>query len=297
MSERTSKLKIAGLIGPVWLTLGVFFLAPLAIILVVSFLQRGTYGGLRPIEDLGQYIRSWRFLRNYARTLEPDILRISWRSLWMAVATTVLCLLISYPVAYYIAVTAPRRWRGVLLALAVVPFWTSFVVRIYAWKGILRTEGLINTGLLWTHLIHQPLDLLYNNFAVLVGLVYGELPFMILPLYASLEKLDRTLLEASADLGAGRWGTFWRVTVPQTAPGIAAGIVLVFIPAIGQFIVPDLLGGSKNMLLGNKIQDQFSSARDRPFGSALALELTVIVLAMLLAYVLYSRRRGGEEML
>jgi spermidine/putrescine transport system permease protein len=132
---------------------------------------------------------------------------------------------------------------------------------------------------------------------VLIGLVYGELPFMILPLYASLEKLDRTLLEASSDLGAGRWGTFWRVTMPLSGPGIAAGVVLVFIPAIGQFVVSDLLGGAKSMLLGNLIQNQFTSARNKPFGSALAFELTAAVLGMLIVYALYARRRGGEEML
>lgn len=239
------------LIAPAWLFLGIFFLLPLAVMLVVSFGMRGTYGGLKPIDDLGAYLLSGEFLHNYIRSLDPLYWPIYWRSFWMAVVTTVLCLLISYPIAYYIAIVAPPRWKNVLLALVVIPFWTSFLIRTYAWMLILRTEGLVNNLLLGAGLISEPLDLLYNEFAVMVGLVYGELPFMILPLYASLEKLDLTLLEASSDLGANHVSTFWRVTVPLTMPGIVAGTVLVFIPSIGQFVVSDLLGGAKSMLVGN----------------------------------------------
>ena len=285
------------LVFPTWATLGVFFLLPLGILFLVSFGQRATYGGLKPIEDLGLYVFSGKFLANYARSFHPIYLQIFWRSIWMATVTTVLCLAISYPVAYYIAVTAPPRRRNLLLGLVVVPFWTSFLIRTYAWMFLLRTEGLVNRALMGTGLVAHPIELLYNNFAVLIGLVYGELPFMILPLFASLEKLDLSLLEASQDLGAGRASTFRRVTVPLTMPGIVAGVILVFVPSLGQFIVSDLLGGAKTILAGNLIQNQFAVARNKPFGAAVAFELTAAVLAMLFAYTLYTKRRGQDVLL
>jgi spermidine/putrescine transport system permease protein len=282
---------------PTWVVLGGFFLGPLVIMLVISFATRGTYGGLKPIEDLGAYVASGAFLKSYATSLEPLYLQIAWRSLWMAVVTTLLCLLVGYPIAYYVAVLAPARRKNLLLALIVIPFWTSFLIRTYAWMLILRTEGLINTVLLHYGLASQPLELLYNNFAVMIGLVYGELPFMILPLYASLEKLDLSLLEAGSDLGANAVSTFWRVTVPLTMPGIVAGIILVFIPSLGQFVVSDLLGGAKTILLGNLIQNQFAVARNKPFGSAIAFELMAVVMLLLLAYAYYTKKKGKEILL
>ncbi len=282
---------------PTWVVLGVFFLAPLVVLFLISFGQRAIYGGLKPIEDLGAYLASGKFLAQYARSLHPIYLQIFWRSLWMAVVTTGLCLAISYPVAYYIAVVAPARRRNLLLGLVVVPFWTSFLIRTYAWMFILRTEGLINRFLVGSGLSSRPIELLYNDFSVLLGLVYGELPFMILPLYASLEKLDLSLLEASADLGAPARSAFWRVTVPLTMPGIVAGIILVFVPSLGQFIVSDLLGGAKTILAGNLVQNQFAVARNKPFGSAIAFELTAAVLLLLFLYAVYSRRRGEDVLL
>jgi len=288
---------VKALLLPTWAVLGVFFLAPLVLMLAVSFRERGAYGGLRAMTDLTAYVRSGAWFANYVRSANPIYLSIAWRSLWMAVLTTVLCLLISYPVAWWIAVRAPRRWKNLLLGLVVVPFWTSFLIRTYAWMFILRGEGLLNAALLGTGVIHRPLELLYTPFAVMIGLVYGELPFMILPLYASLEKLDRTLLEAASDLGAGGAAVFRRVTVPLTLPGIVAGVVLVFIPSLGQFVVSDLLGGAKSMLLGNLIQNQFAVARNQPFGAALAFELTAAVLLLLLAYALYMKKKGEEVLL
>jgi len=285
------------LLLPVWLVLGIFFLAPLVLMLAVSFAQRGTYGGIEPVSDLRSYLGSGAFLANHARSFEAIYLKIGWRSLWMAVLTTVLCLAVSFPAAYYLAILAPRRWKSLLLGLVVVPFWTSFLIRTYAWMFILRTEGLLNLILMGSGLLHRPLELLYTQTAVMIGLVYGELPFMILPLYASLEKLDRSLLEAAADLGAGRSESFRRVTVPLSLPGIAAGVVLVFIPSLGQFVVSDLLGGARGMLLGNLIQNQFAVARNQPFGSAIAFELMAAVLFLLLAYAVYMKRRGEEELL
>jgi spermidine/putrescine transport system permease protein len=277
--------------------LGIFFLVPLVLMLGVSFAERGTYGGIRPVDDLGEYILSGDFAGNYLRSLEAVYLKIGWRSLWMAVATTVLCLIVSFPIAYCLAILAPPRWKNLLLGLVVVPFWTSFLIRTYAWMFILRTEGLLNAVLLGSGLADRPVELLYTQAAVMIGLLYGELPFMILPLYASLEKLDRSLLEAASDLGAGSAQSFWRVTVPLSLPGLLAGSVLVFIPSLGQFVVSDLLGGARSMLLGNLIQNQFAVARNKPFGSALAFELTAAVLLLLLAYALYARRRGAEELL
>ncbi|MCX5662440.1 MAG: ABC transporter permease [Planctomycetota bacterium] len=282
------------LLLPTWLTLGLFFVLPLGIVLILSFAQRSPTGSISPVTDWWAYISSGKFLSNYAQSLDGLYLRIFWRSLWMAVLTTVLCAVIAYPAAYYLAIAAPTRWKGLLLALAVIPFWTSFLVRTYAWMLILRTQGLANDLLIAAHLIKEPLDLLYNQTSVMIGLVYGELPFMLLPVYASLEKLDRSLLEAASDLGAGKWSRFWRVTLPLTAPGLAAGTVLVFVPSLGQFVVSDLLGGSRSMLIGNMIQNQFTTARNQPFGSALALELTLLVLLLLIAYAAYARKRGEE---
>ena len=282
---------------PTWLVLGGFFLLPLFVLFLISFGQRATYGGLKPIDDLWTYIASGKVLAQYARSFHGIYLQIFWRSIWMAVVTTGLCLLVSYPVAYYIAVVAPERRRNLLLGLVVIPFWTSFLIRTYAWMFILRTEGLANKLLMASGLTSKPLELLYNDFSVLLGLVYGELPFMILPLYASLEKLDLSLLEASADLGAPRQSTFWRVTVPMTMPGIVAGIILVFVPSLGQFIVSDLLGGAKTILAGNLIQNQFAVARNKPFGAAIAFELTAAVLLLLFVYALYTKRKGQDVLL
>jgi spermidine/putrescine transport system permease protein len=293
MSVDASRRRVAALLLPTWLVLGAFLLLPLLIVFVISFAQRGTYGGIAPIEDLVGYITSGQFLANYRRTFDPLFLGILWRSLWMATLTAALTLLISYPMAYYIAVVAAPRRKPMLLALCVIPFWTSFLIRTYAWMLILRAEGLVNTVLQWAGVIDQPLNLLYTQTAVMIGLVYGELPFMILPLYAALEKMDRSLLEASADLGAGAWSTFWRVTVPLSAPGIAAGLVLVFIPSIGQFVVSDLLGGARSMLIGNLIHNQFFTARDQPFGSALAFQLILLVVALMLIHAWRSRPRSA----
>jgi spermidine/putrescine transport system permease protein len=266
---------------PAWLVLGLFFLLPLVLMLGVSGAERGVYGGLQPIADLAAYLRSGAFLASYRQSLQALYLGIAWRSLWMAALTTGLCLAIGFPAAYALALHAPRRRRGLLLGLVVVPLWTSFLIRTYAWMFILRSEGLLNHLLLSTGLASRPLPMLYTGAAVIVGLVYGELPFMILPLYAALERLDRTLLEAAADLGAGRAAVVRRVTVPLALPGLVAGVVLVFVPSLGQFVVSDLLGGAHTMLLGNLIQNQFAVARNQPFGAALAFELTAAVLLLL----------------
>jgi spermidine/putrescine transport system permease protein len=265
------KSKITGFLlapGLLWLTL--FILAPIVIVIVVSFATRGAYG--KTIYDF-----TWS---NYARALDTLYLPAYWRTIWVALLTTLLCVFISFPVAYYIALRAPERWKRILLVLTVIPFWTSFLIRTYAWMLLLRSEGVINSALVHGGLINEPLKLLYNDFAILVGQVYGELPFMILPIYVALERLDTRLLEAAQDLGANRFWTFVKITLPLSRPGLLAGIVLVFIPSLGAFITPDLLGGAKSIMVGNLIQNQFAQL-NQPFGSALSLLLTIAVFLLL----------------
>lgn len=260
------------LLLPCALALVVLFILPQALMFAASLGRRSAYGGVVYGFDLA----------NYARALQPLYLMILLRSFGLALATTVLCLLVAYPVSYWLGLLAPARWRNLLLVLIILPFWTSFLVRMYAWVFMLRTEGLVN--LLLGRFGMAPLPLLYNDFAVLLGQVYGELPFMILPLYASIEKLDRALLEAAADLGALPARTLFRVTLPLTQPGIVAGCVLVFIPSLGAYLAPDLLGGARTVYVGNLIQSQFAVARDMPFGSALSFLLSLLVLALLFAF-------------
>ena len=258
------------LLSPALLWLLLFIVAPLAIVVVVSLATRGPYG--KTVYDFTP--------SNFLRAFDPLYLRAYWRTAWIATATTLLCAVVSYPVAYYLALRAPERWKRPLLVLTVIPFWTSFLIRTYAWILLLRSEGVINSALMGTGLIGAPLKLLYSDFAVLVGQVYGELPFMILPIYVALDRLDIRLLEAAQDLGANKFWTFVKVTLPLSRPGLIAGIVLVFIPSLGAFITPDLLGGAKSVMIGNLIQNQFAQL-NQPFGSALSLILTMAVLLLL----------------
>jgi len=256
-----------------------------------SFLQRGVYGGFEPIENVKEYIFNFIWLKNYIRVFDPLYIPIYIRSLYIAFLTTLICLLLGYPVAYYIAFKVKPERKILYLFFIIVPLWTSFLIRTYAWILILRDEGLINLLLMKIGVIDKPLPLLYNEFSVLLGLVYGELPFMILPIYASLERIDISLIEASKDLGANEFATLKRVILPLTFPGIIVGVVIVFIPTLGSFIVSDLLGGAKSMLIGNLIQNQFMIARDKPFGSAIAFVLSAFVL--LLLYI-YRKFLGGK---
>ncbi len=255
-----------------------FFLLPLLLVLAISFASRGPYGGVQ-----------WSFnLTNYMMILDPLYLRIYGRSLLLAAATTAICLLIGYPLAYFIA-RAPMRWQGVWLLLVIIPFWTNFLVRTYAWMFILRTEGLLNTVLLKLGVIHTPVEILYTDWAVLIGLVYGYLPFMVLPLYAAIERLNRSVVEAAWDLYANGWSVFWQVIFPLTKSGVIAGCLLVCIPSIGAYITPDLLGGAKTMMVGNLIQYEYLVIRDWPFGSAISFVLMALVVLGVMAYL----RRGG----
>ncbi|HAN73670.1 MAG TPA: spermidine/putrescine ABC transporter permease [Planktothrix sp. UBA8402] len=270
-TRKTRNLLILLLPATIWLI--IFFIIPLIIVLVYSFLERGTYGGV-----------TWEFtLKNYQRLANDLYLNIFWRSLGLASLTTLICLIIGYPLAFFIA-TSSTRWRNLLLFLLIIPFWTNFLVRTYAWIIILRSEGVINTVLQSLNLIQEPLNLLFTPFAVIVGLIYGYLPFMILPLYATIERLNFSLVEAAQDLGANQIRTFFRIILPLTLPGIIAGSILVFIPALGAFIGPDILGGAKTVMVGNLIQNQFLQARDWPFGSTLSMGLMILVLIPVMIY-------------
>lgn len=264
----------------VWMAL--FFAAPLAIIGAYSFLTRGDYGGV-------EY--PWT-IESYTRLADPLYLAILWRSLWIAGLSTAICVAMGFPLALFISRAGKRK--NLYLQLVLLPFWTSFLVRTYAWLFILRDTGLINTVLSALHMIKSPLPLLYNDGAVLLGLVYSFLPFFVLPMYATLERLDPALAEAAADLGAPPWRTLWRVVIPVSKPGIIAGAVLVFIPCLGAYLTPDLLGGGKSVMLGNLVQNQFTTARDWPFGSAASL---VLMLASAILLVLLTTRRETKGLL
>ncbi len=272
----------AWLLAPPLVWMGIFFLLPLLLVLVISVASRGTYGGVE-----------WTFsLANYVTVADPLYLRIFLRSLAIAVVTTALCLVLGFPLAYYIA-RLPVRWQGVWLLLVMIPFWTNFLVRTYAWIFMLRTEGLMNSFLMGLGVIDSPIELLYSDTAVLIGLVYGYLPFMVLPLYAAVERLPRSVVEAAWDLYAPAWAVFWRVILPLTKPGVVAGCILVFIPSLGAFITPDLLGGARTMMVGNLIQHEYLVVRDWPFGSAVSFVLMGLVLAGVMAYL--RAERAGKQ--
>src|SRR5438034_2383367 len=266
---------------PTRIMLALLLAAPLAIVCVYSVLARGAYGGVS---------QPWT-AENYTRFFDPLYGAILLRSLAMAAAATCLCLLLGFPLALFIS--RARKWRELYLFLVILPFWTSFLVRTYAWMFLLRDTGLLNTLLQSLGVIRGPLPLLYNNGAVLLGLVYGYLPVMILPLYATLERQDPSLLEAAADLGAKPLTVLLRVVIPLAGPGIRAGSILVFIPCVGAFLTPDLLGGGKTVMIGNLVQNQFTTARDWPFGSAVSLALMAIVVLLVVLFL----RRDTEEAL
>jgi len=272
------------LISPANIYLFLFIVLPLLLVAGLSFLSRGDYG-----QVLFKFNPA-----NYARLFDALYGKIMLFSLAVGLGTTLLCLLIGYPMAYYLA-RAPARQRSLLLFLILLPFWTNFIIRIYAWMMILRSQGFLDSILQWAHLTTAPLNLLYTPTAVMIGMVYEFLPFMVLPLYTSLEKIENSLLEAAADLGAPPWKAFLRVTLPLSVPGMIAGTILTFIPAMGMFVVSDLLGGAKTILIGNVIRNQFLTARDWPFGAAASMILMILTMVFTLYY---TRKAGfGEELL
>lgn len=269
----------------IWLTL--FALLPTLLILLTSFLHR----------DPLSLIKLPLTLQNYKHLINNTAYaRIFLRSIEIAGMTTLLCLFIAYPFAYLIA-QSKLKYRALLLLLVIIPFWTSSLIRTYAILAMLKTKGIINQLLLCSGLIHQPMTLLYTDAAVLIGLVYDLLPFMILPLYANIEKLDHTLMDAAKDLGAGKITIFFRIVLPLTVPGITAGILLVFLPAMTLFFVPVMLGGAKSLLLGNLIQNQFLTLNDWPMGAATSVCLLCVLGILIAVYWRNSKREIRQELM
>jgi putrescine transport system permease protein len=274
-----------------WLLL--FFAIPFVIVLKISFsdelIAMPPYAPL--IEWADEQVLAIKLnLANYGFLFTDDLYVSSYLySARVAAVSTLLCLVIGYPMAYAIA-RARETWRNVLLMLIILPFWTSFLLRVYAWIGLLKSNGLINQLLIGVGVIDEPITLMYTDFAVYVGIVYSYLPFMILPLYANLEKHDPTLLEAAADLGARPFTVFRRVTLPQSVPGIIAGSLLVFIPAVGEFVIPSLLGRSDQLMIGRVLWDEFFANRDWPVASAVAILMLLLLVLPLMLFQRYQQR-------
>lgn len=297
--KNPTAFRVLALPGTVWLL--VFFLIPLGIIWVMSFstkisITETVFDGT---------------LSNYLRSFNPVYLQILWKSIWISVLATAICLVVAYPIAFGI-VFAPARWKPLLLLLVILPFWINLLIRTYALIAVFRTRGYLNFTLEWIWSAAKtlfgliglggmfgerfvPFEMLYNNGAVIAGLVYVFLPFMVLPLYATIERLDRSYLEASLDLGASQSTTFWRVTLPLTMPGIVSGTILVFIPCLGSFLTPDLLGGTNATMIGNVIERQFKAANDWPFGAALSFLLMYATFGALALRALVSRHSRGVD--
>jgi putrescine transport system permease protein len=282
-------------IPALWLVL--FFLLPFLIVLQISVAEPAM--AQPPYTSLLDWVEEGVLqirlnLQNYALVWQDDLFLAAFlNSLWVAFVCTILCLLLGYPMAYAIA-TAPEERRVVLLMLIILPFWTSFLIRVYAWIGILKTEGLLNNFLIWLGLIEVPLEILHTQTAVYIGVVYSYLPFMILPLYANLSRMDLTLLEAAADLGCRAGRAFVRITLPLSLPGILAGSMLVFIPVVGEFVIPDLLGGPDNLMVGRMLWTEFFSNKDWPLASALAILLLFVLVIPFVMMQRWQQRIEGD---
>jgi len=277
----------------IWLL--AFFLAPFVIVFKISFSEAviaiPPYSSLF-IWDAGFWPDIVVNLENYLLLIEDDLyVRAYLNSLKIAAISTALTLAVGFPIAYAMA-RAPHQWRHTLVMLMILPFWTSFLIRVYAWIGILKNEGLLNKFLMWLGVINDPLIILHTDWAVYIGIVYSYLPFMVLPLYAALERMDDALLEAAADLGCRPATAFWFITVPLARPGIVAGCFLVFIPAVGEFVIPDLLGGSGTLMIGRTLWSEFLNNRDWPVASAVAV---VLLLLLIVPIVLFQRHQSARR--
>ncbi|AZK45430.1 ABC transporter permease [Paenibacillus lentus] len=267
---------------PVLLWLGAFLVIPMLIVVGMSFMGRDATGG----------VVAGFSLSSYARFFDPLYLGIYWDTIVLSVLTTVICLLLSYPLAYYIANSGPKKQTWGLI-LVTIPFWINFLIRTYAWVLLLRTQGIVNNLLVDIGLIQEPLQMLYTRGAVLLGMVYTFIPFMVLPIYVALEQMDKKLLEAASDLGASSWKAFWHITLPQTKSGIMTGSVLVYVSTTGMFVVTDILGGAKSAMISNVIQAQFSGARDWPFGSAMSI---IFVITSLIMIALFNKAMTSRHL-
>ncbi|MBI2714908.1 MAG: ABC transporter permease subunit [Rhizobiales bacterium] len=299
--RRLGSTRLVLLIPYLWLAL--FFLAPFLIVLKISLSQ--TAIAQPPYVPALDWVAGWAGLRDFVAALSTDnyaLLGSDWlylvsylKSLQVAAVSTAILLMIGYPIAYGIA-RLPRRLQPILVMLVILPFWTSFLIRVYAWINILQRDGLLNDVLMRLRVVDQPVAWLSSDAAIYIGMVYSYLPFMVLPLYATLEKVDETLLEAAADLGCPRWKTFWLVTLPLSLPGLAAGALLCFIPITGEFVIPDLLGGSDSMMIGQTLWMEFFANKDWPVASAIAVALLGLLLVPMLFYERLQQRslEGGR---
>lgn len=294
MSARTSIASGLGrrlIVGTPFFWLVVFFLAPFAIVFGIS-LSRSRFG-VPPYEPLWQNGALAARLDNYAFLLDdPLYLTALLNSLEIAALSAAICLVLGYPIALGVA-RAPKSWRAPLLLAVILPFWTSFLIRVYAWTGLLKKEGLINDALIWLGLAAEPIQMLQTDFAVHLGIVYSYLPFMVLPLYASLERQDMSLLEAASDLGARPWRAFLTITLPLSLPGALAGFLLVFIPAVGEFVIPELLGDAGTAMIGKVLWTEFFNNRDWPLAAALAITVLTLIVAPL-AWLEHLRLKRSE---
>jgi len=281
---KKKRLSLAPLtmIGPTTLWLILFLMVPLALVIGISFLTRNGYGGVTMIPSL----------EAYKALLSKEYVKVFISSFELSILTTIICLVVGYPFAYVIA-NSSEKVKPFLVLLLMLPFWINSMIRIYGWNTILRSSGIVNNVLLSLGVIRMPLELLYTDGAVLLGMVYDLLPFTVLPIYTSIEKLDPSLLEAASDLGAGKLHKFVRVILPLTMPGVFAGSIQTFIPSLGLFYIADMMGGAKTMYIGNLIKNQFMSARNWPMGAALAIVLIVITLVLM---KLYTRVGSLEDM-
>lgn len=292
--KRFSLLGRYALISPAAILIFVFMLLPMLLMALMSWLEPGQFGGVKWGNYTPEAYVKFLFDRDLSDVLvfNTDYLSIFSRSFQLALVTTLLTLLVAFPVAFYIALQTPKH-RTWLMLLITIPFWTNLLVRTYAWILLLRNGGLIDSSLHGLGIINSPINLMYTPIAVQIGLVYAFLPFMVLPIYTSLEKLDWRLLEAAYDLYANRWQTMRRIVIPLAAPGMVAGCILVFVPALGTFFIPELLGGAKTLMIGNLIQQQFGVSRNWPFGAALSFALLAVVLIFMLIYALRFRGKGS----
>ena len=293
--RRNKGLQLFGLVSPGALWILLFFNLPLLIVLFISFVERGRAGGIKlpPVYSLENYQQLFNACASEFSGPDCDpflYIGIFGHSVRIALIVTFWCILLGYPLSYFISRQRPVL-RDALMILVIIPFWTNFLVRTYALKQVLATEGLLNSFLINLNLINQPLELLFNEFAVNVGLIYGYLPFAVLPMYASIEKFDHSLMEAASDLGAPPWRAFLRVMLPMTLPGVIAALVLVFVPVVGAFITPDIMGGGKIEMIGTLINRQFGVSRNWPFGASMSLILMLLVLIGVIAYF----RSSSEE--
>ena len=284
------------LLAPTVVVLTLAAVGPLFIMLAYSFLEKNPYGGVQPAFSLDGWTAVFleRDIFDNSLSFADAHVSILWRTIKLSFWTTVLCLIFGFPTAYFIA-TRSEKWRDVWLFLITIPFWTNLLIRTFAIQELIRNEGVVNSLLVWTGIIDQPLQIMFTDFAIMLGMVYVYLPLMVLPLYASLEKLDFRLVEAGYDLYANRLKVLWRIILPLVRPGIIAGSILVFIPSLGAYVTPRVLGGGKNLMVGNLIELQFGQGRNWPLGSALSIALMMLVMAALLVYVRQAAKSGQRH--